>query len=84
MTRPSVAPPPMVMTVGHSTRSLAEFLRLLAAHGVTTIVDVRTIPRSRAPAADLLRTAPGPRPPVSPAAAAAEPLCRPSAPGPSG
>lgn len=35
------------MTVGHSTRSLEEFVHLLEAHGVTQVVDVRTVPRSR-------------------------------------
>jgi uncharacterized protein (DUF488 family) len=34
-------------TVGHSTRSLDEFLALLAAHGVGLIVDVRRYPGSR-------------------------------------
>lgn len=34
-------------TIGHSTRPLADFLALLAAHGVTVLVDVRTVPRSR-------------------------------------
>jgi uncharacterized protein (DUF488 family) len=34
-------------TVGHSTRSLDEFLELLAAHDIGTVVDVRTVPRSR-------------------------------------
>ena len=37
----------VVFTVGHSTRELAEFIRLLQAHGVTRIADVRSIPRSR-------------------------------------
>jgi uncharacterized protein (DUF488 family) len=36
-----------VFTIGHSTRSLDEFLSLLEDHGVTGIVDVRTVPRSR-------------------------------------
>ena len=36
-----------VLTVGHSTRSLEEFLGLLVAHCVTQLVDVRTVPRSR-------------------------------------
>lgn len=36
-----------VLTVGHSTRSIAEFIALLKAHDVTCLVDVRTIPRSR-------------------------------------
>jgi uncharacterized protein (DUF488 family) len=38
---------PLVMTIGHSTRTIGEFIRLLQAHGVTYIVDVRTVPRSR-------------------------------------
>ena len=38
---------PPVLTIGHSTRSLEEFLALLAAHDVARVVDVRTIPRSR-------------------------------------
>lgn len=36
-----------VFTVGHSTRTLGEFVELLRAHGVTQLVDVRTVPRSR-------------------------------------
>ncbi len=36
-----------LFTIGHSTRPLAEFLALLAAHGIRQVVDVRTIPRSR-------------------------------------
>ena len=37
----------MVLTIGHSTHDLETFLRLLQAQGVTRIVDVRTIPKSR-------------------------------------
>lgn len=37
----------MVFTIGHSTHPLEVFLQLLQAHGVTRLVDVRTIPRSR-------------------------------------
>lgn len=37
----------VVMTVGHSTRALKEFVALLLAHGVKQLIDVRTIPRSR-------------------------------------
>jgi uncharacterized protein (DUF488 family) len=37
----------LVLTVGHSTRPLAEFIGLLAGNGVTHLVDVRTVPRSR-------------------------------------
>lgn len=36
-----------VLTVGHSTRSLEDFLSLLRAHGVQCVVDIRTVPRSR-------------------------------------
>ena len=39
--------PHLVLTVGHSTRPLEEFIGLLEAHGVERLVDVRTIPRSR-------------------------------------
>jgi len=38
---------PVVFTVGHSTRPLAEFIALLAAHSVSRVIDVRTVPRSR-------------------------------------
>ena len=37
----------VVFTIGHSTRSLAEFIALLAAHSVSRLIDVRTVPRSR-------------------------------------
>jgi hypothetical protein len=36
----------VVLTIGHSTRELGDFLQILQAHGVTRLVDVRTIPRS--------------------------------------
>lgn len=38
---------PRVLTVGHSTRPIGEFIRLLQAHNVACVADVRTIPRSR-------------------------------------
>jgi uncharacterized protein (DUF488 family) len=37
----------LIYTIGHSTRSLEELVELLRAHGVTTLVDIRTVPRSR-------------------------------------
>ena len=37
----------IIFTVGHSTRTAEEFIGLLAAHGVTLLGDVRTVPRSR-------------------------------------
>lgn len=38
---------PVVLTVGHSTRALADFIALLKAHAVARLIDVRTVPRSR-------------------------------------
>lgn len=40
-------PSPRVMTIGHSTRTIEEFIGLLQANSVSRIVDVRTVPRSR-------------------------------------
>ena len=37
----------LVLTIGHSTHPLDEFIALLKAHGVEQLADVRTIPRSR-------------------------------------
>lgn len=36
-----------VFTIGHSTRTLEEFMHLISSYGVNMIVDVRTVPRSR-------------------------------------
>lgn len=36
-----------IFTIGHSNRPIEEFIRLLEAHGVKRVVDIRTIPRSR-------------------------------------
>jgi uncharacterized protein (DUF488 family) len=38
---------PVIYTIGHSNRGLSEFLEKLKEHGVTVLVDVRSIPRSR-------------------------------------
>ncbi|MGH9758831.1 MAG: DUF488 family protein, N3 subclade [Candidatus Acidiferrales bacterium] len=38
---------PILFTIGHSTRSLADFIALLRGHGVRRIIDIRSIPRSR-------------------------------------
>lgn len=35
------------LTIGHSTRSAADFIGLLRAHGVAQLIDVRTVPHSR-------------------------------------
>jgi uncharacterized protein (DUF488 family) len=37
---------PIVLTIGHSTRTLEEFIDLLKIHGAACVVDVRTVPRS--------------------------------------
>jgi uncharacterized protein (DUF488 family) len=37
----------MIFTVGHSTRPIEEFIRLLGEHEIELLVDVRTIPKSR-------------------------------------
>lgn len=36
-----------VFTIGHSTRAIEEFIELLQANGVTQLIDIRTVPRSR-------------------------------------
>lgn len=46
MSAPKDEPVPVVMTIGHSTRTLAEFIGLLQAQDATRVVDVRTMPRS--------------------------------------
>ncbi len=49
---PKIRPQPKkpkltILTIGHSTHSLDEFVSMLEAHSVAQIVDVRTIPKSR-------------------------------------
>jgi len=44
---PNEEPLRQVMAIGHSTRTLADFIRLLQAHAISLVVDVRTVPRSR-------------------------------------
>ena len=39
--------PRKLFTIGHSTRTLEEFLTILATHQIKLLVDVRTVPRSR-------------------------------------
>lgn len=45
MTRCDETPP--VFTIGHSTRTIPEFVRLLRAGEAELVVDIRTVPRSR-------------------------------------
>lgn len=37
----------LIQTIGHSTRSLEEFIHLLKTFSISKVVDIRTIPRSR-------------------------------------
>ena len=39
--------PLVIFTIGHSTRPIEEFVRLLKGHAVQRVIDVRAIPRSR-------------------------------------
>ena len=36
-----------IYTIGHSTRTIEQFIELLKAHDIEELVDVRTIPKSR-------------------------------------
>ena len=44
---PRTGPSPIILTIGHSTRTVEEFIGLLQAHAVSRVIDVRTVPRSR-------------------------------------
>lgn len=46
-TIPSKAAPLTLFTIGHSTHPLDEFLKLLAAHGIEALADIRRYPGSR-------------------------------------
>jgi uncharacterized protein (DUF488 family) len=39
--------PPPVYTIGHSIRTIEAFVALVRAGGVETVVDIRSVPRSR-------------------------------------
>jgi uncharacterized protein (DUF488 family) len=47
MTKRTPGQAPMILTIGHSTHTLADFIGLLQAHAVLLVVDIRTVPRSR-------------------------------------
>src|SRR4029077_6478867 len=36
-----------IFTIGHSTRSIEEFLSILKHYHITEVIDIRTIPKSR-------------------------------------
>jgi len=42
-----MADPRPIFTIGHSTRSIAEFVELLRRGPADLVVDIRTVPRSR-------------------------------------
>ncbi|MEO8325547.1 MAG: DUF488 domain-containing protein [Nitrospirota bacterium] len=44
---PETSMPSVLWTIGHSTRPIEEFIRLLQTHGIQLLIDVRTIPFSR-------------------------------------
>jgi hypothetical protein len=44
---PKKEPAPIVLTIGHSTRTLEEFISLLKSHSAVGVADVRTVPRSQ-------------------------------------
>ncbi len=37
----------IIYTIGHSIRTITEFTELLKTYGITLVIDVRTVPRSR-------------------------------------
>ena len=45
--KPRDQKPRIVLTVGHSTHALNDFITLLQEHGIERVIDIRTIPRSR-------------------------------------
>lgn len=47
MTSAAIAVDPLICTIGHSTLALPEFIHLLQINGVTHVLDVRSVPRSR-------------------------------------
>ena len=47
MNTPPIEISVMAFTIGHSTRTLEEFIDLLKIYSVEHVADIRTIPRSR-------------------------------------
>jgi uncharacterized protein (DUF488 family) len=39
--------PTVIYAIGHSTRTIDDFIEVLQAHSISTLVDIRTIPKSR-------------------------------------
>jgi uncharacterized protein (DUF488 family) len=46
-TSPPASPPFTIFTIGHSTHPIGDFIGLLQSHGVSQLIDIRTIPKSR-------------------------------------
>jgi len=40
-------PPHPVCTIGHSNRTIDDFIGLLPQNGITCLLDIRTVPKSR-------------------------------------
>ena len=56
--------PTVIYAIGHSTRTIDDFIEILEAHAVSMLVDIRTIPKSRHNPQfneDTLKTQPGRR-----------------------
>jgi hypothetical protein len=54
---PGHASPLAILTIGHSTRSIGEFIRLLTAHAVDRLIDIRAIASQPQFSRDLLPAA---------------------------
>jgi len=44
---PAAKTPFTIFTIGHSTHPIEDFIELLESNGVTQLIDIRTIPKSR-------------------------------------
>jgi uncharacterized protein (DUF488 family) len=47
MQEDGIVPTNLLLTIGHSTRSIDEFIELLKDHSVEEVADVRSVPKSR-------------------------------------
>ena len=47
ITEEETVPQELICTIGHSNRSIEEFIELLQTHGVGCVLDIRTVPKSR-------------------------------------
>jgi uncharacterized protein (DUF488 family) len=47
MPKQTAGPAVTVFTIGHSNRTIEEFIEMIEVHGIRLVADVRTVPRSR-------------------------------------